>query len=133
MRFSTVLRQAESILIKSAKGYPTGLTGLHQHPDPKTALSALYTKTLSVLKEFPQHSVYAQAMLTETSKRLLAITPEATREQVELKIGSGLIEELVIQALEELDLAGTLLESQVWEELEDPPLEDQWTYFGKKI
>lgn len=133
MKFTGVLRQAETVLVRAASGYPTGITGLYQHPEPKKALSAIYTHTLSILDKFPQHSVYAQAMLSQTKQRLQLITPEATREKIERDIGSGLIEELIIQANDELNLANELLSLKAWDELEEQPLEDQWTYFGKKI
>lgn len=134
MRFTRVLRQAEEVLVKAASGYPTGLTGLYQHPNPRPALIALYNHTLDFLKtEFPANSVYRQSVEALTKNRLQIVESEEIRENIESKIGSGLIEEVVVQAHEELTLAKELAKLKVWEELEEPPLEDQWVYFGKKV
>lgn len=134
MRFTRVLRQAEEVLVKSASGVPTGLTGLYKHPNPRPALIALYNSTLSLLKnEYPQHLVYRQAVEAMTKSRLQIVEAEEITENIEQKIGAGLIEEVVVQAHEELTLAKELAHLKPWEELEEKPLEDQWVYFGKKI
>lgn len=134
MKFSFPLRNAQTILIKAAKGNPTGLTGLYEHPNPRPALIALYNHTLdSLSKDFPQHSVYRQATELFTKHRLAVVEENEVVADIEAKIGGGLIEELIVQANEELELAKKLAEWKCWEELEEKPLEDQWTYFGKKM
>jgi NADH dehydrogenase (ubiquinone) 1 alpha subcomplex subunit 5 len=134
MRFTRVLKQAEEVLVRAASGYPTGLTGLYQHPNPRPALIALYNHTLTVLdKKFPKESVYKQSVEAMTKNRLKIVQDEEITEIIENKIGGGLIEEIVIQAHEELNLANEMAELKVWEELEEKPLEDQWVYFGKKV
>lgn len=134
MRFTRVLKQAEEVLVRAASGYPTGLTGLYQHPNPRPALVALYNHTLTVLdKKFPKESVYKQSVEAMTKNRLKIVQDEEITEIIENKIGGGLIEEIVIQAHEELNLANEMAELKVWEELEEKPLEDQWVYFGKKV
>ncbi|RKF61810.1 NADH-ubiquinone oxidoreductase 29.9 kDa subunit, mitochondrial [Golovinomyces cichoracearum] len=52
-------------------------------------------------------------------------------EEIENKIGAGLIEEVIQVAEGELKLVDTMLKAQVWEDLEQKPLEDQWTYFQR--
>lgn len=42
-------------------GNPTGLTGLHTHPTPRSTLLYLYESTLDKLKAIPEHSVYRQS------------------------------------------------------------------------
>ncbi|KAK6204543.1 uncharacterized protein RJT21DRAFT_9313 [Scheffersomyces amazonensis] len=134
MRFTRVLRQAEEVLVKAASGYPTGLTGLYQHPNPRPALISLYKHTLTVLEtKFPKESVYRQSVEALTKNRLKIVEEEEITENIENKIGGGLIEEVVIQAHEELTLANELAHLKVWEELEEKPLDDQWIYFGKKV
>ncbi len=134
MKYFPVLRQAQSVLIKAAKGNPTGLTGLLQHPNPRPALITLYNITLQNLKkDFPEHSVYRQATEGFTKKRLDVVQSTEVVEEIEQKIGGGLIEELIVQANDELELAKKMAEWKAWEDLEERPLEDQWTYFGKKI
>lgn len=134
MRFTRVLKQAEEVLVRAASGKPTGLTGIYEHPNPRPALIALYNHTLKVLDtKFPKESIYKQSVEALTKNRLAVVEAEEITENIENKIGGGLIEEIIIQADEELHLAHELAELKVWEELEDKPLEDQWVYFGKKI
>ncbi|KAK6465229.1 hypothetical protein DFJ63DRAFT_14993 [Scheffersomyces coipomensis] len=135
MRFSrTLFKQAEEVLVKAASGYPTGLTGLYQHPNPRPALISLYNHTLTVLDtKFPKESVYRQSVEALTKNRLKIVEEEEITENIENKIGGGLIEEIVIQAHEELNLANELASLKVWEELAEKPLDDQWVYFGKKV
>ncbi|CAG89023.2 DEHA2F07546p [Debaryomyces hansenii CBS767] len=134
MRFTRVLRQAEEVLVKAASGNPTGLTGIYQHPNPRPALIALYNHTLTVLDtKFPKESVYKQSVEALTRNRLKVVQEEEITENIENKIGGGLIEEIIIQAHEELGLANDLSSLKCWEELEEKPLDDQWVYFGKKI
>lgn len=134
MKFTRVLRQTEQVLVRAASGYPTGLTGLYQHPNPRPALISLYKNTLQVLeKEFPKESVYRQSVELMTKNRLKVVEENEITEKIEAQIGGGLIEEIVVQANEELHLAKELGSLKVWEELEEKPLDDQWVYFGKKI
>ena len=50
-------------------GNPTGLTGLYNHPAPRSTLLYLYTATLERLKELPEHSVYRQSAEALTRHR----------------------------------------------------------------
>ncbi|KAL7628955.1 hypothetical protein AAE478_000473 [Parahypoxylon ruwenzoriense] len=52
-------------------------------------------------------------------------------EEIENKIGSGLIEEVIQVAEGELKLVDILYENKVWEDLEEKPAEGQWTYFER--
>ncbi|KAI9833534.1 MAG: hypothetical protein M1826_007148 [Phylliscum demangeonii] len=49
---------------------PTGLTGLHTHPTPRSALLYLYYTTLEKLKELPDSSVYRQSTEALTRHRV---------------------------------------------------------------
>ncbi|RCK59487.1 NADH dehydrogenase [ubiquinone] 1 alpha subcomplex subunit 5 [Candida viswanathii] len=139
MRFTSVLRQLpkvhlSEVIVRAGEGVPTGLAGLYKHPNPRPALVALYNETLKVLNDkFPGDSVYRQSVETLTKNRLNIVEKEEIVENIENQIGGGLIEEVVIQAAEELNLAKELGGLKVWEELEEKPLDDQWVYFGKKI
>ncbi|TRX96719.1 hypothetical protein FHL15_002385 [Xylaria flabelliformis] len=53
-------------------------------------------------------------------------------EEVENKIGAGLIEEVVQMAESELKLIDILYEAKVWEGLEEQPPAGQWEYFERK-
>lgn len=123
-----------AVLIRPASGNPTGLTGILQHPNPKPTLEALYNATLDELaQKFPPHSLYRKSVENLTRARLQIIQNNDVIEQIEQKIGCGLIEEVIIQADEELELLRKLAEWKVWENLEESPLPDQWVYFGKKV
>ncbi|ETS83857.1 hypothetical protein PFICI_05733 [Pestalotiopsis fici W106-1] len=52
-------------------------------------------------------------------------------EEIEQKIGAGLIEEVVQMAESELKLVDYMLQAKPWEELEEKPVEGQWTYFDR--
>ena len=54
-------------------GNPTGLTGLFNHPAPRSTLLYLYGATLEKLKEFPDHSVYRQSTEALTKHRMKII------------------------------------------------------------
>ncbi|KAH8804731.1 NADH-ubiquinone oxidoreductase 29.9 kDa subunit [Xylogone sp. PMI_703] len=57
-----------------------------------------------------------------------ALTAEQIQE-VENKIGAGLIEEVIQVAEGELKLVDVMLQAKPWEDLEEKPVEGQWTYF----
>ncbi|KLU81197.1 hypothetical protein MAPG_00291 [Magnaporthiopsis poae ATCC 64411] len=53
-------------------------------------------------------------------------------EEIENKIGAGLIEEVVQVAEGELKLVTTMAQAKVWESLDEQPAEGQWVYFQRK-
>ena len=64
-------------------GNPTGLTGLFNHPAPRSTLLYLYGSTLDKLKAFPEHSVYRQSTEALTNHRraiIESIKPEGYEE-----------------------------------------------------
>ena len=64
-------------------GHPTGLTGLFNHPSPRSALIYVYGSTLERLKSLPEHSVYRQSTEAITKHRLQiiqSIKPEGYEE-----------------------------------------------------
>ena len=54
-------------------GHPTGLTGLFNHPSPRSTLIYLYGSTLNKLENFPEHSVYRQSAEAITKHRMQII------------------------------------------------------------
>ncbi|KKY32085.1 putative nadh-ubiquinone oxidoreductase kda subunit [Diaporthe ampelina] len=61
--------------------------------------------------------------------------PKLTIDQVEdleNKIGAGLIEEVIQVAEGELGLIDTIVQSKAWESLEEKPKDGQWVYFERK-
>ena len=64
----------------------------------------------------------------------LEVEPPLDAEQIndiEVKIGAGLIEEVVQVAEGELSLVDEMLESKVWEDLEEQAPPGQWSYFER--
>ena len=64
-------------------GNPTGLTGLFNHPAPRSTLLYLYGSTLDKLEAFPEYSVYKQSAeaLTQHRKAIVqSIKPEGYEE-----------------------------------------------------
>lgn len=49
---------------------PTGLTGLRNHPSPRSSLIFLYQSTLHKLKDFPESSIYRKSTEALTKHRL---------------------------------------------------------------
>lgn len=133
MRFTPLLRSTQ-VLIRSSTGNPTGLAGVLTHPNPRPVLIEIYKSTLNYLDDqFPAESVYKKSTSNFTKKRLEIVEEHQEIDKIESAIGNGLIEELLIQANDELELAKKMVQWKAWEELEEKPLEDQWVYFGKKI
>ncbi|KAE9972410.1 hypothetical protein BLS_004038 [Venturia inaequalis] len=54
-------------------------------------------------------------------------------EDIENKIGGGLIEEVIQVAQGELKLVDTMIESKAWESLIEPAPEGQWSYFERGL
>lgn len=117
----------EQILVRPTSGQPTGLTDIHQHPEPREALVKVYDHTMAYLSEkFPPTSVYRQSVESIIKARKEIVQSNSDVQTIENQIGSGLLEEILIQAADEFLLAETLAQHQVWEDLEEPALEDQW-------
>lgn len=51
-------------------GAPTGLTGLHTNPSPRSTLLFLYSSTLDRIKAVPEASVYRQSVEAVTKHRM---------------------------------------------------------------
>ncbi|KAF3906700.1 hypothetical protein ABW20_dc0110537 [Dactylellina cionopaga] len=61
--------------------------------------------------------------------------PDISAEQVqaiEQQIGSGLIEEVIVQAWDEYQLVDIIAKSKPWEPLMEEPVEGQWVYFERE-
>ncbi|KAI0165009.1 ETC complex I subunit conserved region-domain-containing protein [Xylariaceae sp. FL1272] len=73
---------------------------------------------------------------SEVPRAVWEAEPQMTADQVEEienKIGAGLIEEVVQMAESELKLVDIMYEAKVWENLEEKPAEGQWEYFERKV
>lgn len=117
----------DELLVKPIEGNPTGLTEVFEHPDPKGTLLKVYDHTLALVKDkFPETSVYRTAVENLTKARRAVVEKGGSKEEIEQAVGSGLVEEILIQAADEFRLAEVMAENAVWNELEEKPLPDQW-------
>lgn len=126
----------------------TGLTGIPVHPNPLPALVETYQSTLTTLNSIPPTSVYRQGVEALT-KRKLGIVQGANGDVavVEKALDEGQIEEAVMIAKDELELAGKMIEWKAyvnsqssktrnhifssWEPLTEHPQPGQWEYPGR--
>lgn len=101
----------------------TGLAGIDIHPNPLPVLEQKYTRTLQVLKALPESAVYRQSAEAATQTRLdivrAAVNERSQKDAgfnehaikvVTEKIDGGVVEELLIQADDELNLAAKMID-----------------------
>lgn len=106
----------------------TGLTGLAVSKNPHHTLGVLYGKILRTLQQMPQdasYRKYTEEIINERAQILKSNQDVAT---IERQIGCGQIEEVIVQAENELILARKMLNWKPWQPLtkEAPP--NQWTW-----
>ncbi|KAK0555811.1 hypothetical protein OC846_000345 [Tilletia horrida] len=119
----------------------TEIFGIDVHPSPLTQLRDTYGQTLSTLKALPEGTVYRQAVEALTNHRLSVVeqalgsskqVDEDVIKSVEEKLDVGLIEEVIMQADDELGLISKMIEWKASEPLENPPAPGQWKYFDMR-
>lgn len=88
------------------------MTGIVNHPAPLPHLVDLYTKTLRVLDELPVNSFYRSSALAITHERLNLVKGTSDVSEVVKKAGLQQIEELIIEANDELKLIADIKETK---------------------
>uniref|UniRef100_T1HMR2 NADH dehydrogenase [ubiquinone] 1 alpha subcomplex subunit 5 n=2 Tax=Rhodnius prolixus TaxID=13249 RepID=T1HMR2_RHOPR len=106
----------------------TGLAGLKVCTRPKHILTFLYGKTLRALNKLPEDSAYKCHTEEIITWRLNIVKNAKTPEEVEEQIDCGQVEELIIQAENELALARKMLHWKPWEPLIEEAPPDQWKW-----
>eukprot|EP01135_Chromosphaera_perkinsii_P007686 Nk52_evm1s941 gene=Nk52_evmTU1s941 len=107
----------------------TGLVGLAVVPNAKEVLVGSYQKILKEISAMPADAGYRKQVEAVTNHRLgVASKSGITDEEIETELNCGQIEELIVQAKDELSLAKKMLEWKPWEPLAAPPLKDQWKF-----
>lgn len=106
----------------------TGLTGLAVAAHPHHTLCVLYNKILRTLEKMPESAAYRRHTEQVISERAKILKENEEVQVVEKKVGCGQVEELIVQAENELILARKMLTWKPWEPLmkEAPP--NQWTW-----
>eukprot|EP00518_Triparma_eleuthera_P002956 CAMPEP_0182453624 /NCGR_PEP_ID=MMETSP1319-20130603/611_1 /TAXON_ID=172717 /ORGANISM="Bolidomonas pacifica, Strain RCC208" /LENGTH=152 /DNA_ID=CAMNT_0024651571 /DNA_START=206 /DNA_END=661 /DNA_ORIENTATION=- len=102
----------------------TGLVGLPVHPDPVPALKAANLKILEAVAPIPDSAGYKESITGITNFRLRVIEEsEGDIDYIESEIDCGQIEELIVQAEDELDVVDMFLETRLWEHVNRPSKE----------
>ncbi|XP_010212689.1 PREDICTED: NADH dehydrogenase [ubiquinone] 1 alpha subcomplex subunit 5 [Tinamus guttatus] len=106
----------------------TGLVGLAVSENPHERLRILYTKILTVLQSIPKDAAYRKYTEQIVNQRMNLVQTEKDVQKLEDKLNSGHIEEVILQAENELSLARKMTQWKPWEPLVDEPPSDQWRW-----
>ncbi|CAF2857951.1 unnamed protein product [Rotaria sp. Silwood2] len=104
----------------------TNLTGLTVCKDPHYALKLLYGKILRDLKSIPETSAYRKYTEDIVNSRLEHVENESNIARLERKINCGQIEEVIVQAENELMCVRRMALNHVWEPLVAQAPANQW-------
>ena len=106
----------------------TGLTGLAVAKYGHRDLGRLYTKIIGVLETMPNESSYRQHTEKLIREKNDILQQNKAVAVVEEKINCGQIEELILQAKNELQLAQDMATWKPWEPLIEEAPQHQWTW-----
>ncbi|ALC43553.1 CG6463 [Drosophila busckii] len=106
----------------------TGLTGLAVASNPHHTLSALYGKILRAVAKMPQDASYRKNTEQLVKQRAEAVCNNKDITALEKAVGCGQVEELIVQAENELMLARKMLGWKPWEKLVQPAPPKQWDW-----
>ncbi|KAM7133464.1 NADH dehydrogenase [ubiquinone] 1 alpha subcomplex subunit 5-like [Molossus nigricans] len=100
----------------------TGLVGLAVWESPHKRLRILYTKILDVLEQIPKNAAYRRYTVQITSEKLDMVKAEPDVKKLDDQFQGGQIEEVILQAGNELSLVRKMIQWKPWEPLvEEPP------------
>ncbi|XP_029081822.1 NADH dehydrogenase [ubiquinone] 1 alpha subcomplex subunit 5-like isoform X1 [Monodon monoceros] len=103
----------------------TGLVGLAVCESPHERLKILYTK---ILGQIPKNAAYRKYTEQITTEKLSTVKAEPDVKKLEEQLQGGQIEEVILQAENELSLARKMLQWKPWEPLVEEPLANQWKW-----
>ncbi|XP_054168412.1 NADH dehydrogenase [ubiquinone] 1 alpha subcomplex subunit 5-like [Oppia nitens] len=106
----------------------TGLTGLLVARNAHYSLTRLYNKILKTLAKMPDESAYKKYTTETVNERLAIVMKEKDVKAIEDKINCGQIEEVIVQAENELALSKRIAETRAWEPLITKPPINQWKW-----
>ncbi|KAF6276157.1 NADH:ubiquinone oxidoreductase subunit A5 [Rhinolophus ferrumequinum] len=91
-------------------------------------LRILYAKILDVLEQVPKTAAYRKYTEQITNERLGMVKAEPDVKKLEDQLQGGQIEEVILQAENELSLARKMLQWKPWEPLVEEPPANQWKW-----
>ncbi|XP_043842867.1 NADH dehydrogenase [ubiquinone] 1 alpha subcomplex subunit 5-like [Dromiciops gliroides] len=106
----------------------TGLVGLAVCETPREWLKLLYTKILDALEFMPSTVAYRKYTEQITNERLNMVKEETDLQKLEDKLQAGQLEEVILQAENELSLARKMLTWKPWEPLVEEPPANKWKW-----
>ncbi|KAA0194657.1 NADH dehydrogenase ubiquinone 1 alpha [Fasciolopsis buskii] len=106
----------------------TYLTGLAVSKNPHTILKSLYNRILKVVSLMPEDCKYRKHTSEIVQARLQAVSTISNIKELEKKIDCGQIEEVIVQAQREYDLARNMLKWKPWEPLIENAPANQWKW-----
>jgi len=106
----------------------TNLTGLAVAKTPVNTLGSLYGRCLRALAKMPADYPYRKHTEQIVTERAAMVKAATTIEDLEKKLDCGQVEEVIIQAENEVALARMLLETRAWEPLVNEPPANQWKW-----
>ncbi|XP_048357728.1 NADH dehydrogenase [ubiquinone] 1 alpha subcomplex subunit 5 [Sphaerodactylus townsendi] len=106
----------------------TGLVGLAVSEAPHDRLRILYTKILAALQNIPRDAAYRTYTEKIVNERFDLVKTEPDVQKLENKINCGQLEEVILQAENELSLARKMVQWRPWEPLVEEPPANQWKW-----
>ncbi|XP_068982020.1 NADH dehydrogenase [ubiquinone] 1 alpha subcomplex subunit 5 [Bombus flavifrons] len=106
----------------------TNLTGLAVSVNPRVELRTLYDRILRLVSQMPEDYIYRKSMESLVKERTDIISQNERVSDIEEKIKQGQIEELIIHAKNELNLAQDMFQYKPWESLMEKAPLHQWTW-----
>uniref|UniRef100_A0A8C2RRV6 NADH dehydrogenase [ubiquinone] 1 alpha subcomplex subunit 5 n=1 Tax=Capra hircus TaxID=9925 RepID=A0A8C2RRV6_CAPHI len=95
---------------------------------PELRLKILYTKILDVLGHIPKNAAYRKYTEQITNEKLSIVKAEPDVKKLEEQLQGGQIEEVILQAENELSLARKMIQWKPWEPLVEEPPASQWKW-----
>ncbi|KAG5185566.1 NADH dehydrogenase [Tribonema minus] len=117
-RAAASLCRATPVAREAWKKTSTGLVGLPVDPNARVNLAQKQNDILEKIKIIPEHTGYRKAVEAISKYRLKVLDSSLTDEQVEDEINCGQLEELIVQADDELGLIQFYYDERIWERRE---------------
>ena len=121
-------RERKMATWNNATKMATNLTRLPVARNPHHSLGVFYSKTLRALAKMPSDYAYRKHTEQIVNERAAMVKATQDVQELEKKINCGQIEEVMIQAENELSLARMILETRAWEPLQTEPPKNQWKW-----